>query len=147
MNIVFVVNRINRFFKVTTRDTHLLKLSDKVSNGLSDLSRVYFYPDFLRKNKYSYTWSQIAPILCFLSLTLSKTKILYRHLRIFIHFSFIFGKFNDCKHCFIPIFVKYKLNKIVLNFKVFKFMAFLTFLIFLFYLLNIDFIHKHYFIC
>ena len=37
----------------------------------------------------------------------------------------------------------YLLNKIVLNFKVFKFMAFLTFFIFLFYLLNIDFIHTN----
>ena len=59
MNIVFVVNRIKKFCKVTTRDTPLMKLSDKVSNGLSDLSRVYFYPDFLRKNKDSYTWSQM----------------------------------------------------------------------------------------
>ena len=37
----------------------------------------------------------------------------------------------------------YLLNKIVLNFKVFKLMAFLTFFIFLFYLLNVDFIHTN----
>ena len=37
----------------------------------------------------------------------------------------------------------YLLNKIVLNFKVFKLMAFLTFFIFLFYLLNVDFFHTN----
>ena len=56
---------------------------------------------------------------------------------------------------FCTCFVKYRevgksivlftdlLNKIVLNFKVFKLLAFLTFFIFFFYLLNADFIYAN----
>ena len=41
------------------------------------------------------------------------------------------------------VLFKYLLNKIVLNFKVFKLMAFLAFFIFLFSLLNVNFIYTN----
>ena len=78
--------------------------------------------------KDSFTWFQIAAIVWFLSFTLSKIKVLCRYLRIFIHFSLIFGKLMIVS---ITLFL-YLLNKIVLNFKVFKLMAFLAFFIFFF---------------
>ena len=64
----------------------------------------------------------------FLSLTLSKTNVLCRYLRIFIHFLLIFGKLVIAS---IVLFI-YILNKILSNFKVFKLMAFLAFFIFYF---------------
>ena len=87
----FVSNSINKFVEVTTRDKQLLKLS-KTCSILINLSSVYVNPNFLYKKKDSFTWFQIAAIVWFLSLTLSKTKVLCRYLRIFIHFSLIFGK-------------------------------------------------------
>ena len=101
----FVGNSINKFVKVTTRDTQLLKLSKNCST-LINVSGVYINPNFLCKNKDSYTWFQTAAIVWFLSLTLSKTRILCRHLRIFIHFSLFFWEIDDCKHCFIYIFIE-----------------------------------------
>ena len=68
----FIGNSVNRFFKVTTRDTQLLNLSAKVSSGLStwstliNLSSVYFNPNFLCKNKDSYAWFQTAAVVWFL---------------------------------------------------------------------------------
>ena len=124
----FVGNSINKFVKVTTKDTQLLKL-DKTCSTLINLSSVHVNPNFLCRNIDSYTWFQTAAIVWFLSLTLSKAKILFRHLRVFIHFSLILGKLKIAR---IILFV-YILNKIVLNFKVFKVMAFfLAFFIFLF---------------
>ena len=87
----FVSNSIKKFVEVTTRDKQLLKLS-KTCSILINLSSVYVNPNFLHKKKDSFTWFQIAAIVWFLSLTLSKTKVLCRYLRIFIHFSLIFGK-------------------------------------------------------
>ena len=136
---IFVSNSINKFVEVTTRDKQLLKLS-KTCSTLINLSSVY--PNFLYKKKDSFTWFQIAAIVWFLSLTLSKTKVLCRYLRIFIHFSLIFGKLMIAS---IVLFL-YLLNKIVLNFKVFKLMAFLAFFIFLFSLLNANFIHTNIFL-
>ena len=117
----FVSNSINKFVEVTTRDKQLLKLS-KTCSTLINLSSVY--PNFLYKKKDSFTWFQIAAIVWFLSLTLSKT--LCRYLRIFIHFSLIYGNLMIGS---IVLFL-YVLNKIVLSFKVFKLMAFLAFFIF-----------------
>ena len=85
------------------------------------------------------TWFQVAAIVWFLSLILSKTKDLCRYLRIFIHFSLIFGKLMIAS---IVLFI-YLLNKIILNFKVFKLMVFLAFFIFLFSVLNANFIHAN----
>ena len=87
----FVSNSINKFVKVATRDKQLLKWSKNCSI-LINLSSVYVNPNFLYKKKDRFTWFQIAAIVLFLSLTLSKTKVLCRYLRIFIHFSLIFGK-------------------------------------------------------
>ena len=135
----FVGNSINKLVQVTTRDKQLLKLS-KTCSTLIKLSSIYVNPNFLYENKDSYTWFQTAAIVWFLSLTLSKTKVLCRYLRIFIHFSLIFGKLMIAS---IVLFL-YLLNKIVLNFKVFKLMAFfLAFFIFLFSLLNLSFIHAN----
>ena len=106
----------------------------KTCSTLINLSSIYINPNILYKNKDSYTWFQTAAIVWFLSLTLSKTKVLCRYLRIFIHFSLIFGKLMIAS---IVLFL-YLLNKIVLNFKVFKLMAFLAFFIFLFSLLNVN---------
>ena len=111
----FVGNSINKLVQVTTRDKQLLKLS-KTCSTLINLSSIYINPNILYKNKDSYTWFQTAAIVWFLSLTLSKTKVLCRYLRIFIHFSLIFGKLMIAS---IVLFI-YLLNKIVLNFKVFK---------------------------
>ena len=137
----FVSNSVNKFVEVTTRDKQLLKLS-KTCSILINLSSVYVNPNFLYKKKDRFTWFQIAAIVWFLSLTLSKTKVLCRYLRIFIHFSLIFGKLMIAS---IVLFI-YLLNKIVLNFKVFKLMAFLAFFIFLFSLLNANFIHTNIFL-
>ena len=58
----FVADSIDRSVKETTRDTQLLKLSVKVFKSLLscstliNLSSVYFNPNFLCKNKDSYTW-------------------------------------------------------------------------------------------
>ena len=60
----------------------------------------------------------------------------------FYNFSLIFGKLMIAS---IVLFI-YLLNKIVLNFKVFKLMAFLAFFIFLFSLLNANFIHNNIFL-
>ena len=115
----FIGNSINKFVEVTTRDKQLLKLS-KTCSTLINLSSVYVNPNFLCKNKDSYAWFQTAAIVWFLSLTLPKTKVLCRRLRIFIHFLLIFGKLMIAS---IVLFICL-LNKIVLNFKVFKLMAF-----------------------
>ena len=50
----FVDKSINKFVKVTTRDMQLLKLS-KSFNTLINLFSTYVDPDFLCKNKDSYT--------------------------------------------------------------------------------------------
>ena len=134
----FVGNSINKFLGVAMRDKQLLKLS-KTCSTLINLSSVYVNPNFLCKNKGSYPWSQTALIVWFLLLTLSKIKVLCSYLRIFIHFSFIFGKLMIAS---IVLFI-YLLSKIVLNFKFFKLMAFLAFFIFLFSLLNANFIHTN----
>ena len=68
-----------------------------------------------------------------------KTKFLCRYLRIFIHFSLIFGKLMIAS---IVLFL-YLLHKIVLNFKTLKLMSFLAFFIFPFSLLNANFIHTN----
>ena len=140
MNIFFVGNSINKLAEVTTSDKQLLKLS-KTCSTLINLSSVFVNPNFPYENKDSYTWFQTAAIAWFLSLiTLSKTKVLCRHLRTFIHFSLVFGKLMVAS---IVLFT-HLLNKIVLNFKVFKLMAFfLAFFIFLFSLLNLSFIHAN----
>ena len=121
----FVSNSINKFVKVTTRDKQLLKFN-KTCSILINLSSVYVNPNFLYKMKDSFTSFQIAAIMWFLSSTLSKTKVLCRYLRIFIHFLLIYGKLMIGS---IVLFL-YILNKIVLDFKVFKLMAFLAFFIF-----------------
>ena len=108
----FVGNSINKFVKATTRDTQLLKLSKNCST-LINVSSVYVNPNFLFKNKDSHTWFQTAAVVWFLSLTLSKPKILCTHLRIFIHFKLIFGKLMIAS---IVLFI-YLFNKIVLSFK------------------------------
>ena len=123
----FVSNSINKFVKVTTRDKQLLKFN-KTCSILMHLSSVYVNPNFLYKKKDTFTWFQIAAIVWFLSLTLSKTKVLCKYLRIFIHFSLIYGKLMIGS---VVLFL-YILNKIVLNFKVFKLMAFWHFLYFYF---------------
>ena len=86
----FVSNSINKFVEVTTRDKQILKLSKTCSISIN-LSSVYVNPGFLCKKKASCTWFQTAAIMWFLSLTLSKTKVLCRYLIIFIHFSLNFG--------------------------------------------------------
>ena len=135
---IFVGNSI-KLVEVTTRDKQLLKLS-KTCSTLINLSSIYVNPNFLCKNKDSYAWFQTAAIVWFLSLTLPKTKVLCRRLRIFIHFLLIFGKLMIAS---IVLFICL-LNKIVLNFKVFKLMAFfLAFFMFLFSLLNVNFIHTN----
>ena len=98
----FVSHSINKFVKVTTRDKQLLKFN-KTCSILINLSSVYVNPNFLYKKKDSFTWFQIAAIVWFLSLTLSKTKVLCRYLRIFIHFSLIFGKLIIANFIFIFI--------------------------------------------
>ena len=123
----FVSNSINKFVEVTTRDKQLLKLS-KTFSILINLSSVYVNPNFLCKKKDSFTWFQTVAIVWFLSLTLSKIKVLCRYLRIFIHFSLILGELMISS---IVLFI-YLLNKIVFNFKVFKLMAFWHFLYFYF---------------
>ena len=139
----FVGISINKFVKVTTRDTQLLKLS-KTCSTLIDLSSVYVNSHFLCKNKDSYTWFQTAAIVWFLSLNLSKNKILSRCFRIFIHFSLNFGKLTIAS---IVLFI-YLFNKIVLNFKVFKVMAFWAFFyIFIFFIKCQFYLYQHYFIC
>ena len=139
----FVGISINKFVKVTARDTQLLKLS-KTCSTLIDLSSVYVNPHFLCKNKDSYTWFQTATIVWFLSLNLSKNKILSRCFRIFIHFSLNFGKLTIAS---IVLFI-YLFNKIVLNFKVFKVMAFWAFFyIFIFFIKCQFYSYQHYFIC
>ena len=132
MNIFFVGNSINKLAEVTTSDKQLLKLS-KTCSTLINLSSVFVNPNFPYENKDSYTWFQTAAIAWFLSLvTLSKTKVLCRHLRTFIHFSLVFGKLMVAS---IVLFT-HLLNKIVLNFKVFKLMAFFfgIFYIFIFFI-------------
>ena len=111
----FVSNSINKFVEVTTRHKQLLKLS-KTCSILINLSSVYINPNVLCKKKDSFKWFRTSPIVWFLSLSLSKTKVLCRYLRIFIHFSLIFGKLMIAS---IVLFI-HLLNKIVLNFKVFK---------------------------
>ena len=69
-----------------------------------------------------------------------KTKVLCRYLRIFIHFSLIFGKLMLAS---IVLFI-YLLNKIV--FKILKLMSFLAFFIFPFSLSNANFIHTNIFL-
>ena len=69
--------------KVTTRDKQLLKLSKTCSISII-LSSVYVNPNILCKEKDSYTWFQTVVIVWFLSLTLSKNKVLCRYFRIFI---------------------------------------------------------------
>ena len=127
VNICFVVT-ISRFVKKTTRNTQLLKLNIKVVNGLSTCSSLINLSSISLNHTFcvkigSYTWFQIAAVVWFLALTLSKTKILCRHLRILFHFSLIFGKLV------IPSIILFTnlLNKIVLNFKVFEWLAFLSF--------------------
>ena len=125
----FVSNSINKFVEVTTRDKQLLKLR-KTCSILINLSSVYVNPNFLYKKKDSFTWFQIAAIVWFLSLTLSKTKVLCRYLRIFIHSSLIFGKLMIAS----SVLFLYLLNKIVLNFKVFKLMAFFWHFLYFYFL-------------
>ena len=69
----FVINSINKFVEVTTRDKQLLKLS-KTCSILINLSSIYVNPNFLGKKEDSFTWFQTAKIVWFLSLTLSKPK-------------------------------------------------------------------------
>ena len=115
----FIVgNSINKFFKVTRRDTQLLKLS-KTCSTLINLSSVYVNPNFLCKNKDSYTWFQTAATMWFFSFTLPKIKILHKNLRISKHFSLIFSKLMIAS---IALFI-HLFNKIVLNFKILKLMA------------------------
>ena len=77
---VFVGNSIDRFVEAITRVTQLWKLSVKVPNGLSTCKPlIYLFsvssnPNFLYKNKEIETWFQIAAMVWFLSLILSKTK-------------------------------------------------------------------------
>ena len=104
----FVSSSISKLVEVTTRDKQLLILS-KTCCILINLSSVYFNPNFLRKNKDTYTWFQSATIMWFLSLSLSKTKVLCRYLKIFIHFSLISGKLITAR---IVLFT-FLLNKIV----------------------------------
>ena len=138
----FVSDSINKFVEVTTRDKHLLQLS-KTCSILINLSSVYANLNFLCKKKDSFTWFQIAAIVWFLSLTLSKTKVLCRYLRIFIHFSLIFGKLMIASF----VLYIYLMNKIVLNFKVFKLMAFLRiFYIFIFFIKCKFYSYQHFFI-
>ena len=131
-----VSNSINKFAEVTARDKLLLKLS-KICSIWINLSSAYVSPKFLCKNKDNYTWFQTVAIVWFLSVTLSKTKVLSRYLRIFLHFSLNFWELMITS---IVLFI-YLLNKIVLNFKVFKLMAFLAFFTFLFSLSNANFIY------
>ena len=58
----FVSNNINKLVKVTTKDKQLLKWS-KPCSILINLSSVYVNPNFLCKNKDSYTWFQTAAIV------------------------------------------------------------------------------------
>ena len=58
----FVSNNINKLVKVTTKDKQLLK-SSKPCSILINLSSVYVNPNFLCKNKDSYTWFQTAAIV------------------------------------------------------------------------------------
>ena len=102
----FVSNSINKFVEVTTRDKQLLKLS-KTYSILINLSSVYINPNFLCKKKDSVTWFQTVAIAWFLSLTISIINYLSKYLRLFIHFSLIFGKLKALgKHCFIYIFIE-----------------------------------------
>ena len=57
----FVGNSINKLVQVTTRDKQLLKLSKTCST-------------LIKIKTASYTWSQTAATVRFLSLTLSKTR-------------------------------------------------------------------------
>ena len=134
---IFVGNSI-KLLEVTRRDKQLLKLS-KTCSTLINLSSIYVNPNFLCNNKDSYIWFQTAAIVCILSLTLPKTKVLCRRWRIFIDFLLIFGKLMIAS---IVLFIC-RLNKIVLNFRVFKSMAFFGHFLFLFSLLNVNFIHTN----
>ena len=69
----FVINSINKFVEITTRDKQLLKLS-KTCSILINLSSIYVNPNFLCKKEDSFTWFQTATIVWFLSLTFSKPK-------------------------------------------------------------------------
>lgn len=115
LRIFDVVNStsLNRFVKVTIRDTQLLKLSVK-SWQWSSLIQIFF------AKKGSQTWFQVAVIVCFLSLTLPKTKTFCRYLRIFIYVSLNIRKLVIRS---IVLFT-HLLNKIVLNVKVFRLLAF-----------------------
>ena len=55
----FVINSIEKFVEVTTRDKKLLKLS-KTCSILINLSSVYVNPNFLCKKEDSFTWFQTA---------------------------------------------------------------------------------------
>ena len=101
----FVSNSISKFVKVTTTDKQLLKLGKTCCISIN-LSSVYVNPNFLCKKKDSYIWFQTAAIVWFLSLTLSKTKVLCRYLRIFYIFFINFWEIDDCKDCFIYIFIE-----------------------------------------
>ena len=57
----FVINSINKFVEVITRDKQLLKLS-KTCSILINLSSAYVNPNFLHKKEDSITWFQIAAI-------------------------------------------------------------------------------------
>ena len=127
VNIFFVGNSINIFVKVTTRNTQSLKLNNSCSALIIYLASMSIQISVYKKD--SYTWFQTATIVWFLSLTLSKAKVLCSHLIIFIHFSLFFGKLMIAN---IASFI-YSLNKILLNSKFFKLMPFLAFLYFYFF--------------
>ena len=101
----FVSNSMKKFVEVTTRDKHLLKLS-KTCSILLNLSSVYINPNFLFKKKDSFTWFQIAAIVWFLSLTLSRNQSFMQVFENFYTLFINFWEIDDCKPCVIYIFIE-----------------------------------------
>ena len=94
----FVSKSINKFVEATTSDKQLLKLS-KTCSILINLASMSI-------QTFCVSWFQAATIVWFLLSTLSKIKVLCRYLRIFIHFSLFLWEIDDCKHCFVYIFIE-----------------------------------------
>ena len=84
-----------------------MKLS-KTCSTFINLSSDYVNQNFLCKNKDSYAWFQTAAIAWFLLSTLSKTKTLCRKFENFYTFFITFWETDDCKHCFIYMFIEHR---------------------------------------
>ena len=103
----FVSNSINQFVEVTTRDKQLLKLS-KTCSIVINLSSVYVNPNFCKK-KDSFTWFQTAAVFVWFVVFVINSFKNQSFMKVFENFHTFFINFweiDDCKHCFVYIFIE-----------------------------------------